>query len=98
MGRRRLRHLPRHGDFDDPEPALFDLLILCNEAVDRLGLGQTETIWAVSALGTVLHVVPQKRDGGLGLHILEMERVKKSHLRSNVLSFLHLMFLDKMSY
>lgn len=77
MGRRRLGHLPGHGDSDDPEPALLGLLVLCGEAVDRLGLGQTERVWGVSALGTVLHVVPQQRNSGLGLHVLEKERERR---------------------
>lgn len=64
-------HLPCHGQTDDLEPALFEVVALGGEAVEGLGLGETEAGGRVCRPGAVVHEVAQQRDGGLGLHILE---------------------------
>lgn len=74
VGHLGLWHLPSHSHPDHLEPALFQLFALGHEAVDRLGLGQTEAGWRVGRPGAVLHRVAQQRDGGLGLHILREGR------------------------
>lgn len=70
VGRRAFRHLSRHCQSYDLQPALLKLLTFSGKVVEGLGLREVEAGWRVRGPGTVIHRITQEGDSTLGLHVL----------------------------